>query len=472
MGTGVLTSLAGCGGSPGQPPKPVPGATTNVMVLLTSTANDKLTQFDMAITSVSLSDSAGNTITLFDKPFVQNGNTGLTEFMRLNGVSKPLATSTVPQGTYTSATVKVAYCEFANASVVAGGMATLIAAEGLCGQGTGNTTVNLPSPITISGATMALSFNLQVSQSYTLASSTSYTISPVFKLTPITVSANPTNDSNGKISGTDALITSVNLSSGSFVAQTANGISFTFGSSSNTQYEGIAGLSALSAGQLVNLDGAIQANGTLLATRVEVANPSAITSDLFLPLSPASPVGSAISQPLDCFPAPGTAPLCQSAFFFSSSTAFHVSGQMNNLQNLPFTPVFDSLNFVLGQNVSVASSTSQIGSGGMLATDVTLVPQTLNGTVTAIANAGAFTVYTVVLAPYDVVPTTQQLAGIAPFSVIANPTTVQVYVDGNTQQMQSGSIAQGSLLRFRGLLFDDSGTLRMDCGDVLDGVPK
>jgi hypothetical protein len=60
---------------------------------------------------------------------------------------------------------------------------------------------------------------------------------------------------------------------------------------------------------------------------------------------------------------------------------------------------------------------------------------------------------------------------VAPFSAVASPTTVTVYADGNTQLLQSGSIAPGSLLRFRGLVFSDNGTLRMDCAKVLDGVP-
>lgn len=471
MGAGVIALLAGCGGS-NQPPKPVPGQSTNVVVLLTSTANDKLTQFDMAITSVSLSDSAGNTVSLFNKPFIQNGATGLTEFMRLNGASQPLAAGSVPQGTYTSASIKVASCQFAVADVVSGGLVTSLDAQGLCGQGTGNTTVNLPAPITVSGQAMALSFNLQVPQSYTLSPANAYTISPVFTLTPVAISPNPSNDSNGKITGLAAQITSVNAAGNSFVAQTADGTSLTMSSNSSTQFQGATGLAALAAGTLVNLDSVIQPNGTLLATRLELESPAAVTSDLFLPLSPASPLGSTISQPLECFPAPGTAPVCNSAYFFNNSTVSHISGQMSNLPTLPFTPVFNSSSFVLGQSVSVASNTTQLGSGGMLATDVTLEPQTLNGTVSAVSNISGFAVYTVTIAPYHAIPVTQHLAALGPFSTIPNPTTVTIYADANTQQLQAGPIGPGSLLRFRGLLFNDNGTLRMDCGLILDGVPE
>jgi hypothetical protein len=49
---------------------------------------------------------------------------------------------------------------------------------------------------------------------------------------------------------------------------------------------------------------------------------------------------------------------------------------------------------------------------------------------------------------------------------------VQVYVDGSTQKLNTQSLAAGSTLRFNGLVFNDSGTLRMDCGEVSDGVPQ
>src|SRR5581483_988045 len=471
-----LALLSGCGGNSSMSPHPpVSGENTHVVVLLTSTSNDKVMQFDMAMTSVSLNDSSGKSVSLFSKNFVQNGATGLTQFIPLNGAAQPLATVSVPQGTYTSATVNVAQCQFAVADVVSGGLVGSTFEQGLCGQGTGNTTVNLASPITISGQGMALALNLQIPQSYTLTSTVTgpslFTISPVFTLTPVSIAANPTDLNNGKITGLEAQIASVNPAGNSFTAQTADGTMLNLSSSATTQFQGVSGLAALTAGTLVNLDSAIQMDGTLQATRLEVANPAAVVYDLMLPLSPASPPGTTISQPLECFPAP-TFPLCISAFFISGSSVFRVSGQAINLANLPFTPIFDGSNLILGQNVAVGSNTSTLGQGGEVAADITLVPQTLNGTVTAVATAGNFDVYTVALAPYHIIPVMQQLAVVAPFATIANPTTVTVYADSSTQQLQSGTIGPGSLLRFRGLLFNAGGALRLDCTEILDGVTE
>jgi hypothetical protein len=47
---------------------------------------------------------------------------------------------------------------------------------------------------------------------------------------------------------------------------------------------------------------------------------------------------------------------------------------------------------------------------------------------------------------------------------------VQVYVDSNTQKLNSTTLGAGNTFRFYGLVFNDNGTLRMDCAQVNDGV--
>jgi hypothetical protein len=43
-------------------------------------------------------------------------------------------------------------------------------------------------------------------------------------------------------------------------------------------------------------------------------------------------------------------------------------------------------------------------------------------------------------------------------------------VDSNTQKLNTRTLASGNTLRFNGLVFNDNGTLRMDCAQVNDGV--
>ena len=149
---------------------------------------------------------------------------------------------------------------------------------------------------------------------------------------------------------------------------------------------------------------------------------------------------------------------------------FHISGQFNNLQSLPFTPDFSSPTFFLGQGVFTQSAGARAGDI-LVATSLTLAPQTINGTVTTVSSSGGFTVYTVSLASYHPIPTSQQFV-LGSFPAISNPESVTVYADANTQLLQSAPITAGSLLRFRGLIFYDNGTLRMDCARILDGVAE
>jgi hypothetical protein len=57
-------------------------------------------------------------------------------------------------------------------------------------------------------------------------------------------------------------------------------------------------------------------------------------------------------------------------------------------------------------------------------------------------------------------------------TALQNPSSVEVYVDSSTQMLNSNAIAPGNVLRFHGLIFNDSGTARMVCSQVHDGVAE
>jgi hypothetical protein len=323
---------------------------------------------------------------------------------------------------------------------------------------------------------MALSLNLQVPQSYTLtgtgtAPPATYTISPVFTLAAIPISAQPINGQNGKITGIDALIISLNATGNTLVVQTPDGNSMTIKSDSRTVYQGVAGLSTLTTGTLINLDVAIQADASLLATRVEVNDLAAITTSIGPFYVPTANPQEFLLLPLEyegCSTPAVT--FCSSLFQYDNNTIFGISGQFDNLQILPFPPTFSGSTFFPGQNVSAFSSGIPNARSVVTATTLTLRPQTINGTVTAVSSSGSFSDYTVALAAYDPIPTIQSY--LLPANRLPNPSTVIVYADANTQFLNSAPINPGSVLRFRGLIFDNNGTLRMDCGQINDGVPE
>jgi hypothetical protein len=125
---------------------------------------------------------------------------------------------------------------------------------------------------------------------------------------------------------------------------------------------------------------------------------------------------------------------------------------------------------VAGQNVYVTSTTISL-TGGVPwapATTITLLPQTIDATILGSSTVGNFTDYSVILAPYDLFPTLAMQSGQT--TVLTNPSQVGVYVDNSTQMLNSQPLVVGSNFRFYGLVFNDNGTLRMDCSQVNDGV--
>jgi uncharacterized protein DUF5666 len=468
----AVLCTTGCGSSGATPPKLI--GNTSVTVLLASTANDQVTRFAVELQTLTLTSQSGKTITLLSSQQP-------SEFMHLNGAIEPLTTISIPQDIYTSATATLGGTVFVCIGQVPGG-GLEIANYSIINQGP---TVNLASPITITGSSMALLLNMQVSGSAVFSSCWTsppfegFSMTPTFDLTPFALSAAPTNSGNGKVSGLDAEVASVGTTGSSLTLTIAGGPlgTRTLSASSNNQtvFQGITGASALAPGMFLDMDGAIQSDGSLLATRIAVQDLSA-TSDSTGPLMSVNNVvpvlqlyGRTELGSLQTFNGQ-SGQYWDFPYFDFSTTAFNISGPLTNLQNLPFVPSFTASNTVAGQNVDITSGSFSIGGPAYTpANTITLVPQTINGTVVASQPIGSFVDYTVSLASYDLFPTLAVQQGQT--TLLNNPSQIEVYVDSNTQTLNTQPLASGSTLRFYGLVFNDNGTLRMDCAQVNDGVP-
>jgi len=127
---------------------------------------------------------------------------------------------------------------------------------------------------------------------------------------------------------------------------------------------------------------------------------------------------------------------------------------------------------VAGQSIEATLHNAQFPGGPSFllpAATVTLLPQTVDGTIQSVSTSGAFTIYTVTLAPYDNFPEFAVQPAVQT-TLLKNPNTVVVYVDASTERLNTTTLAAGSVARFNGLVFNDNGTLRMDCVQMNDGV--
>jgi hypothetical protein len=217
------------------------------------------------------------------------------------------------------------------------------------------------------------------------------------------------------------------------------------------------------------MDLAIQADGSLLATRVAVPDTNAANLSVAngppTQLTPSTIYALEVEQE-------GVALADLDNIFGYTNATFQISNQLTNLQSLPFAATFTAANMVDGQNIFFSTHAQRVNGFPPLPTPVTtmtLMPQTINGTVSAISTSGGFTTYTVTLASYDPFPI---LAG-QPIQtpLLTNPGSVVVYADGNTQVL-NGAPTVGSIFRFYGLVFNDGGTLRMDCAQIGAGVAE
>jgi hypothetical protein len=454
-------SLTGCGGGM----KTVANGDTSVTVLLTSTANNQLSQLNLNFSSITLTSQSGNTITLFT-----TSQTG--EFIHLNGTAEPLVTVSVARDVYTAASATIQNGGFICISLDQdGGVQT----SAFGGAGPLTSTVTLASPITVTGSAMGLLLDLQVGHSVTTSSCSlagaKYTFTPMFNLTAVSLATPPTNFENGKETGLQGQISAIDAAASTFTVVAADGPTWSVQSNGNTVYQNPAAFSSLIAGTSVDMDVTIQPNGSLLASRVQVmdANPVNLTtwSGPLLSVSSAEPVlltaGTEEQGPL------------QSGggnYVSFGHATFEMSDQFANLQSLPFVASFNATNMVAGQNSYISTDALTIVAAPIYtpASTVTLIPQTIDGAVTAVNTIGNFTEYTVALAAYDLFPDLAVQAGQT--TLLTSPGIVVVYVDSSTQLLNTAPLAVGSLLRFNGLLFNDTGTLRMDCGQVNDGTPQ
>src|SRR4029077_21217415 len=215
--------------------------------------------------------------------------------------------------------------------------------------------------------------NLNLFLSVSLGSGSAVTVSPGLNFS---TGGGPTKHLVGRVA---------TVVSGSFTSDVGNG-TFTFATDSSTEFQGLTGLSGLTAGMTVEVDAVLGSGGTFRATKVKLENdvPSAqVVEGLTLSTSLAQiemlvrevhgPVESSL---------PGVGKALTVAA--NASTQFRLEPDDIDLSNLNFTPSFDALTIIKGQNVRAATAN---GSATTITADqLKLEEQSLDGTAGAVTS--------------------------------------------------------------------------------------
>ena len=427
----LILLLAGCGGNPGVS-RTSPG-TTRVLFTASDAAADQVLALEFDVTSLVLTSNSGATFNV-----VAPGSSVPIEVAHLSATAQPLAVVDVPQGTYVSGTITLANGELAFVNLTDGSIIEQ----------------NFPGPFTISlsfspnlvvGATpLSVNFDIDMPQSVTITGTTA-TLIPVVLVSSEAIPADPNsqNVESGKLEDLSGTVTSVGSNSFGFqVASIAQ--SLTIFVDNQTEFEDVAGLSGLTPGMIVEVDAVTQTDGGLLATKVEAEIEQGVEVEQkaggFI-------VGLAANQiTILVHKAAGAgAPAIGSLLTVSidTGTIFAFEDDDVDLSGLPFTPAFDSLaDLAIGQEVEVETVTTFADPVQV----VNLEEETIGGTATSqVLN--------------------QFVLGLdtdSAFRVLSGHSDIDFFVQPGTELKDISTIALGSRVRVRGLLFFDAASGRYE----------
>jgi hypothetical protein len=410
---------------------PPPGAVAFNATLNTGDAvNDQIVKFEINVSSVTLTGVSPTmtTANLLSKP-------AEVEFVHQAGTFEPLALVNIPAGSYSGATLMVSNPEVV---VLNGGAAVSVPASPTAAT---VTLVFNPAITITNSSTSTINFDLDLAGSVTLNGSpvTSATVNPMFTVTSLTTPAIANqDDDSGEIEDVHGTVT--NVTAPNFTIQTSQA-TLTFVTDIYTHFEdGIAQLSDLKVGDIVEVDGMTRADGTKYASKVSVDGESTgeevegiITSVTGTPATSIS-----IADQLDS--SGSVTPPTSVNVAINSGTTFTVRADKLSLSSLP---VFDASHIGKGQRVEADSATAGFPT---LATNLKLREQALVGTVAATPapSPSSFTLNLSSTSVFGTLSATTSIAVIVPTGVTLKVTPTA-----------------GATILVRGLVFFDGTTYTM-----------
>ena len=218
--------------------------------------------FKVTLNSVSLNGQGAASASVISTPTT-------VDFARLLGLRSPLAFNSVPAGTYTSARFVLVNPVIVYVDMTQNPPAlNMINGNFPQNQNPFTLTVNFPKPMVVGANGLAgLKMEMDIRQSVAVDGNGQITgaVNPV-----IYVRATQSGDPDGQVSDLTGGLVSVSAANNSFVIQGPYGRQLTIDVNSNTQFNSGWNINDLATPAFVGVQGYFQADGSLMASAVEV----------------------------------------------------------------------------------------------------------------------------------------------------------------------------------------------------------
>ena len=435
--TGLIALLAvavACGGGSSSPL--ATSANSAVQIKIGDDPDDSVLAFEITVNSVVLTDQSGATINALSSPTT-------LELTHLADTNEPLSLLNVNQGTYTQAVVTVSNPKI----VYINSLGQVVEKQLTLSDAV---TINFSPALVVGPGSTVVNLDLNVAHSVSINLSTgSVTLNPVFGVTTSAVppagQEEQENDSDGQFEDARGVIMSVTANSFTM----SLGLStqtLTFNVDASTVFENIGGLAQLSKGMLVKVNAITQANGDLLAKKVEaVEMDNASEAEGIITAVTGNPATQLAVLDQDGVGLGMTANMLGGTLNvgITSNTTFRMPEEID-LSNLPFAPAFDATSIRVGQRVEADTNTGVGPSGTLSATNVELKRQAVHGTVANNTSTGSGQFTFTLNLPVDSYLTRLSQGAVTSILVVQQP---------GTELRGLSTVANGANVRVRGVLF-------------------
>ena len=249
--------LVGCGSNSSNP-NPGQSQSGNVFVTGEDAPLPSVVGLDLTINSITLNGQSNS-------PQVISTPTTV-DFARLLGLRSPLAFNSVPADTYSSATFVLANPVISWVDMSQNPPA-VTPMNGTLPQSPYTLTVNFPTPMVVGSNGLAgLKVEFDIRQSLAVSNGQiTGAVNPV-----IYIKATKASDPDGQVTDLTGGLVSVNTANNSFVMQGPYGRQLTVYVNDSTRFNSGWNMNDLAAPAIVGVEGAFQADGSLMASGVEV----------------------------------------------------------------------------------------------------------------------------------------------------------------------------------------------------------